>query len=250
LVRLFKERPYGWILLFYPFHPLWYFLIQQSAATPRNVHSILDDMILFNEWFALAYVFWYVFMIGGLLLLLLWAERRIFLRTIALLYAGIAICLITQAACHTAIDYRPAAESLTGNPFAIWVVKLIYGFDKPYNVFPSIHCYGSLALMMGFWHTRMPCKWLLRIVISVMAFTICFSTLYIKQHSSLDFIAAMGITAVLYPLLFIPKWQMFEKDGLSAVSMRGKVFISAVFLAGFTLVISTIILLTGGFAAF
>ena len=248
MIKLFKERSYGWILLFYPMHPLWYFLIQKSAAKPHNIHSFIDDIVVYNEWFALAYVFWYVFMFGGLLLLLAWAERSIFLRTIMLLYTGIAISLVIQAAYHSTIDYRPAAETLTGHPFATQVVKMIYDFDKPFNVFPSIHCFGSLALMMGFWHTKMPLKYPLRVLISVIAVTICLSTMFIKQHSSLDFLAAIIITVVLYLVFFLPKWSSLEPSGPPRLSAGKKALLSVGGVAGFTALIVGIILCTGGFA--
>lgn len=73
-----------------------------------------------------------------------------------------------------------------------------YQFDTNTNVCPSIHVIGSVAVMICGWN----CKFLntpgWRIYFGISAFLISISTVFLKQHSVLDILAAVPVCAVAY----------------------------------------------------
>ena len=97
-------------------------------------------------------------------------------------------------------------------PYLLWFVFLIgiqiytllydtesfYQFDTNTNVCPSIHVIGSVAVMLCGWN----CKnlnapgW--RIFFGISAFLISISTVFLKQHSALDILAALPVCMIAY----------------------------------------------------
>ena len=73
-----------------------------------------------------------------------------------------------------------------------------YAFDTNTNVCPSLHVIGSFAALFAFWHAPVfsAGKW--RIASAVAAFLICISTVFMKQHSILDVLAALPLCAIGY----------------------------------------------------
>lgn len=73
-----------------------------------------------------------------------------------------------------------------------------YTFDTNTNVCPSIHVMGSLAVLTAAWHTPRfrTAGW--RAAFAAAAVLICLSTVFLKQHSVLDVIAALPICLAAY----------------------------------------------------
>ena len=73
-----------------------------------------------------------------------------------------------------------------------------YVFDTNTNVCPSLHVIGSLAAFFAFWYAPVfsAKKW--RIASAIAAFLICISTVFMKQHSVLDVLAALPLCAIAY----------------------------------------------------
>ena len=73
-----------------------------------------------------------------------------------------------------------------------------YQFDTNTNVCPSIHVTGSAAVMIGGWN----CKYLntpgWRTFLGISAFLISISTVFLKQHSVLDVLAAVPVCVIAY----------------------------------------------------
>ena len=86
-------------------------------------------------------------------------------------------------------------------------VEFLYAADTNTNVFPSEHVIGAVAVWAAALHTRglrSPGK---IIVISILMLLICFSTVFLKQHSILDVVAAVPICAFCY-------WVCYKGNGL------------------------------------
>ncbi len=77
-----------------------------------------------------------------------------------------------------------------------------YQFDTNTNVCPSLHVIGSLAVLFTAWNTRGLTSRSCRILFTCCAVLICLSTVFLKQHSLLDVIAAIPICFLGWLLCF------------------------------------------------
>lgn len=69
-------------------------------------------------------------------------------------------------------------------------VERFYSFDTNTNVCPSIHVLGSVAAMLGLIDCQRLQKPRFKLFAVIAALLICVSTVFMKQHSVLDVIAA------------------------------------------------------------
>ena len=81
------------------------------------------------------------------------------------------------------------------------LVGALYGFDINRNVFPSEHVIGALAVVFASFDSKL-FSTAKRIVILVIALLIIASTVLITQHSVLDVMAAIPVSAAAYFICF------------------------------------------------
>ncbi len=212
VVEFFAERRYLFLLLLYPIFPIWYFLLQQLPLTYHLVEVPLDRLLPFCEWFVIPYVLWYAY-IAGALTFFAFRSREAFLRLVMLLYIGMGLCMLIQTVWPTAIAVRPAGFD-RDNPL-IRVVEWLYASDTPTNVFPSIHCYNSIAVHIVI-HKFVGRRWGVRTASLLLAISICLSTVFIKQHSVLDIGGAVVLAGLVYLLVYHVRWPFLRKEQAAA----------------------------------
>jgi membrane-associated phospholipid phosphatase len=99
---------------------------------------------------------------------------------------------------------RPVLSELgRANPLT-WVVNIIYTVDSNTNVCPSLHCIGAFAVFFCSQSTRKFRTPIWTTFFAVFALMICASTVFIKQHSILDFFAALPVVAVGWLVVYLP----------------------------------------------
>ena len=91
----------------------------------------------------------------------------------------------------TCQNLRPAA--FPRNNFLTDIVGLLYALDTNTNVCPSEHVIGSIAAFLAARHTQSLRKPGLTITFSVVAFFTSIATVFLKQHSFVDLLAALHI---------------------------------------------------------
>lgn len=182
----------GWMVYFALFF-LTENLIPMEECYP--VHCALDDRIPFCEVFVIPYVLWYFLIIGSLLYFALYSvesfsalQRRIII--IQMLAVAVYIIFPTRQ------DLRPLAFE-RDNIFT-HMVGLIYRADTNTGVCPSLHVALSIAIGQA-WLREQGVSRAFKAGMTVFCLSICLSTLFIKQHSVLDGIAAI-------PLCMIAEW--------------------------------------------
>lgn len=89
---------------------------------------------------------------------------------------------------------RPEIE---GTGFTDWLTSIIYSVDKPYNLFPSIHCLASWMCYIGMRGNK-NIPWWYRATTMIFALLICASTQFTKQHYILDVVAGIVIAEFCY----------------------------------------------------
>ncbi len=176
----------GWVGYF-----ILYFLtenlIPPEKCTP--VHIWLDDVIPFNEWFILPYTFWYVLIVISLAYFLLYHVDS-FKR----LQTYIIITQICAMAIYIAFpsrqDLRP--ETFPRDNLLTQVIGWLYAFDTSTGVCPSLHVAYSIGIA-SVWTKEKQAHWAWKVFIVLITALICVSTMFVKQHSAVDFFAALPV---------------------------------------------------------
>ena len=176
----------GWVGYF-----ILYFLTENliPAENCHPVHSWLDDMIPFWEGFLIPYVFWYlliVFSLGYFLLYNVDSFKRLQTYIIVTQIAAMAMYILFP----TRQDLRPT--EFPRDNFLTQCIQLLYTFDTNTGVCPSLHVAYSIGIASVWLKQKgAPVLWKAFVVVAVIL--ICLSTMFIKQHSAVDFFAAIPV---------------------------------------------------------
>ena len=185
------------------------FFSSVERLIPRTVwHPVwcpLDDRIPFCEWFFIPYMFWFVFLIGMHLYLLLFdiPAFRKFMYFIIITYTTTMIVYLIYPTCQ---ELRPT--EFARDNFLTRFAAGFYQFDTNTNVCPSLHCVGSMAVAFAAWDTERFKKPGWKIAFMGTALLISVSTVFVKQHSVLDVLWAWLLCAAGYVIVYvaIPKF--------------------------------------------
>ena len=195
-----RQRSHWKLLWSWPVYFLFY-ILTENLIVPEDcyvIHSRLDDLIPFCEYFVVPYVFWYGLIVVSLLY---------FLRHNVESFKKLQLfIIITQVAAMTIYILFPNRQDLRPTEFPrenvfTTVISWLYALDTSTNVCPSLHVAYSLAI--GSVWVKEPGVsrwWKTFVVVSVVL--ICMSTAFIKQHSVLDGLAALPICLAAEILLF------------------------------------------------
>lgn len=192
------------LLLYWPVFGLFFLTVERLwvRANYIPISCPLDDKIPFCELFLIPYLFWFLFLVGIHLYTLLYdveSFRRL-MKFIMLTYSAAMLIYILFPNCQ---ELRPVAFP-RDNLFTRFLAGL-YQFDTNTNVCPSIHVIGSVAVALCAWHSPRLSTPGWRIVFTAAAVLISLSTVFLKQHSVLDILAALPICAAAYFLVYRPK---------------------------------------------
>lgn len=199
--KYFKEyRHFLWLLI-WPLILHFFFWVEKTVVAKYTVHSFLDDLIPFVDWFILAYGSWYFYLLAGFVLLGFFSKND-FLSLCLLIYAGHIICYIFYLAFPNGQELRPVLTE-SGSVFTS-LIQNLYAIDTPTNVFPSLHVYDAMAVHVCArnYLKRHKHYFLLGVSFAVMVLS-SISTVFVKQHSILDIFGAIPLFFVLYFLVNI-----------------------------------------------
>ena len=189
----------GWVGYF-----LLYFLtenlIPEENCTP--VHMWLDDIIPFCEWFVIPYVFWYVLIVISLGYFLLYnvdSFKR--LQTFIIITQVIAMAIYIVFPSRQ--DLRPA--EFPRDNFLTQCVALIYSADTNTGVCPSLHVAYSIGIASVWLKEKGVSRWWKTFVL-VAVILICLATMFIKQHSAVDFFAAIPVCLIAEGFVYRDKY--------------------------------------------
>lgn len=188
------------LLLYWPVYGLIFLTLERFLHL--NYHTIytpLDDLIPFCEYFVFAYLYWFVFLIGMHIYLLLFDTEgfRKFMWFIILTYTATCVIYLVYPSQQ---ELRPDtfARDNVLTRFMTW----FYTFDTNTNVCPSLHVIGSLAVLAAAWNTPRFATLLWRTAFTIQAVLISISTVFLKQHSLLDIPPAVILSAIAYWLVY------------------------------------------------
>jgi len=194
----------GWVFYF-AFYFLTENLIPAEACHP--MHCALDDLMPFNEFFAIFYVFWYLLVFGSLLVYLLYD-----IESFKNLSKFIIVTQVIAMACYiiypTRQDLRP--DVFLRDNFLTRTMAFIYSFDTSTGVCPSLHVaysLGILSVAVKKKDLRRIWKWLIALLVVL----ISLATAFVKQHSMVDVFWALPVGLIAELFVY---WKSYWKPRL------------------------------------
>lgn len=196
-----RKYSHAWIFLYALIYMPWFtYLERRTDITHFLIHSPIDDYIPFVEYFIVPYLLWFVFMAAAGLYFF-FTDKWGFYRMAAFLITGMTIFLIICTIFPNGLNLRPTAFERS-NIF-VEMVKYVYATDTPTNVLPSIHVYNTIGICIAIAHSD-ALKKHRRIQFGsyVLGLLIILSTIFLKQHSITDVIAAAALACIVYPFVY------------------------------------------------
>ena len=176
----------GWVIYF-----ILYFLTE-NLIPPENctpIHSPLDDLIPFCEWFLIPYVFWYALIVISLGYFLLYNVDS-FKRLQTFIMITQAVAMAMYILFPTRQDLRPT--DFANNNLLTQLAGALYSFDTNTGVCPSLHVAYSLGIA-SVWVKEKDVSRLWKAFVVIAVILICLSTAFVKQHSVVDIAAALPV---------------------------------------------------------
>lgn len=176
----------GWVGYF-----ILFFLTENLISAERcyPVHCRLDDVIPFCEVFVIPYVFWYVYIVITLLYFAQYNPDG-FKKVMTFI-------IVTQVVAMAIYIIFPSRQDLRPVEFArdnilTQLVGLLYSVDTNTGVCPSLHVAYSIGIVSA-WLKEQDVSKVWKTFVVIAAVLICLSTMFIKQHSAVDFFAALPL---------------------------------------------------------
>ena len=202
ILTFFKQHKQLFLLLYAFIYWPWFSWLEKHVTTDYHIlHVPFDDMIPFCEYFVIPYYLWFAFIAAGMLFIA-FADAVTCYRMAVFLITGMTAFLIISTIYPNGLNLRPSVFP-RDNVFTD-LVRTMYETDTPTNVLPSLHVYNSIGIHLALCATPRldSAKWI-RWASGILTTLIVLSTLFIKQHSVLDVIAALGLAAVMYPISYL-----------------------------------------------
>ena len=196
-----EEFKHLWLLLYWPVYGVLFWFAERfyTVESYKVMYHPLDDRIPFCEWFLIPYMFWFLYLVGMHIYTLLY-DVDSFRRMMKFIIITYTVTIMIYFLFPTCQELRPI--SFERDNFLTRFMSAFYRFDTNTNVCPSIHVIGTLAVLF----TALHCKTLQgfgwKLAFSVTAVLICASTVFLKQHSILDVVAALPLCVIAYLICF------------------------------------------------
>lgn len=194
------------LLLYWPLYMVIFSFLENGygkyvTSLGKEYHVMycpLDDMIPFNELFLIPYLFWFLYIVIALAHTLFY-DVETFKKLMYFIIITYSVALISYFVFPTIQLLRPASferqNALT--EFMRW----FYSYDTNTNVCPSVHVLGSIASTIGLVYAKGVSRGI-KISAHIMNVLICLSTVFLKQHSVIDVLAALPLALFAYLICF------------------------------------------------
>jgi membrane-associated phospholipid phosphatase len=194
----------------------WFKLLELYLVPKHIIEVPLDDRLPLIPVFVIPYLLWFIYIAFGCVYVGHHSKEN-FLKLIIFLGGGMSVAYAIYMIFPNAVDLRP---SIFQKDILSQIVKIVYMFDTPTNVCPSVHVINGMATHLALTHTS-PFKEnrILTASSAVLFILICLSTIFVKQHSVVDVAGGLGVGFIIYVLLYsklrpFSKWQrVLERFG-------------------------------------
>lgn len=191
-------------ILYAPVYLLIFFYLEKKPISQIHVIEMsIDRSIPFCEYFVIPYYLWFLY-VAATVVTFVFLERKDYYKLCLTLGIGMTLFLIVSYVYPNGLQLRPT--TFARDNFCVSLVKAMYATDTPTNVFPSIHCFNSMACNAAICHNKkIGAIRPIRYGSILLSTAIILSTLFIKQHSMFDVLTAFALFVILYiPVYLLP----------------------------------------------
>ena len=204
MIAFLKRYSHGlWALayLFFIYLPWFMFLEENVNRNYHLIHMAIDDILPFNEVFVIPYLLWFPYVFGTVLWFV-FTNRYDYWKLFAFLVTGMTAFLMISSVYPNGCQLRPLV--FPRDNFCTSLVLRLYHSDTSTNIFPSIHVYNSLGVHFAVINSKSLAKNKRAHVLSLILCTLIItSTMFLKQHSSLDVLGAFLMATVMYFIIYV-----------------------------------------------
>ena len=114
-------------------------------------------------------------------------------------------------------------SSLNDNSFLTGLIKGLYLKDTATNVFPSIHVYNTIGIMISYFFNKNKLYFSIihKNIIIILGVLIILSTMFVKQHSIIDVIGGFTMSYLFYKLFYNEKYtELLKRIGLKGIPYK------------------------------
>ena len=217
--KLIKKYKHGWVFILFPVYMAWFLYLESNNNKDFvSIHIKLDDYIPFNEWFVIPYLLWFAYVFITIVYLFFNAHKEDFYRYYAYLFLGMFSCLIIYSLWPNQQTLRPDLIIIGRDNILIKIVSLIYSYDTPTNVCPSIHVYNSICTHIAISkNNKLRNNKFIYLSSLILLVSISLSTMFLKQHSAFDTICAVALAMILYLLVYYPSERLSAKESFTKI---------------------------------
>ena len=182
-----------------------FFVLEQRDVPIHIIHTALDDIIPFCEYFIVPYVIWYAYVVGTILYLgLTDKSAKEYYGLIWSMMLGMVVFVLVCLIYPNGQNLRPTA--LPDNVFG-QAVAYLYTIDTSTNILPSLHVFVSVACDIALCRDPRFKKHPTWIWAShILTISICLATMFLKQHSAIDVITALICNLAIYLFVYHSKF--------------------------------------------
>lgn len=190
----------------------WFFYVEKIIGPDfpglHIIHCALDDVVPFCEIFIIPYLIWFAYMAVTCLYVFIKGTDSEYLRLALSLLIGMSLSLAFYMIYPNGHHLRP--DLIADKNIFTQIISMIYTADTSTNVFPSIHVYNSIAVHLSIINlSSLNHKKLIKYTSLVLCILICLSTVFLKQHSVLDGIGAVILSAIIYIFIYKINYNRF-----------------------------------------
>lgn len=202
------------IILIYFFIYLFFFYLVEHVFVNRTYFALdtpLDHSIPFIPQFVIAYYFWFIYHVWGMLPAFIDSSETEYYRIALALFSGMTVFIIVSFIFPNTQELRPTH---LGNDIFSKMIANIYTHDTPTNIMPSIHVYNALIINHAICRRSRAHKRPVLAGISVFCCVmIILSTIFIKQHTIFDILGA-ALMYMIFREIFFKRFTLpaFLKD--------------------------------------
>lgn len=185
----------------------WFFMVEKVITFDHPqlhiIHSHIDDIIPFCEIFIIPYCLWFLYIAVSCIFMFFKADDVEYRRFAWMLIIGMSVCMTICMFYPNGVAMRP--DSLEHNNIFTRMISALWAADTSTNVFPSIHVYNSLVIHTALYKCRAleNHKWI-HLISLILCILICFSTVFLKQHSIIDVVGAGVLMLIMYYFMYVP----------------------------------------------
>lgn len=198
---IIKKYKHAWVFTYILIYMPWFMYLEKHVTRNYHViHSVIDDKIPFLEYFIVPYLLWFVFIVA-VFLYFFFTDVEGFYKLAKLMFTGMTIFLIISTLVPNGLNLRPIFFE-RDNIF-VDMVRMLYRADTPTNVLPSLHVFNSIGACIAIYNSKALRK---HRIISwsayILAGLIVLATMFLKQHSVIDVMAAFLMAYTLYQFVY------------------------------------------------